>query len=37
MKHLIESETAKGVYEDLHNEAADYIKGLFHRLYDTQK
>ena len=30
------SETAKVVYMALHNEAPDYLKGLFHRLSDTQ-
>ena len=33
---VIESETAKVVYKALHNEAPDYLKGLFHRLSDTQ-
>ena len=33
---LIESETAKVVYKALYNGAPDYIKGLFHRLSDTQ-
>ena len=36
IKQLIESETAKVVYKALHNEAPDYLKGLFHRLSDTQ-
>ena len=35
-KQLIESETVKVVYQTLHNEAPDYIKGLFHRLASTQ-
>ena len=29
IKQLIESETAKVVYKALHNEASDYLKGLF--------
>ena len=37
IKQLIESETAKSVYKALHNEAPDYIKGLFRRLSDTQR
>ena len=36
IQELIESETAKVVYKALHNEAPDYLKGLFHRLSDTQ-
>ena len=30
IQELIESETGKVVYEALHNEAPDYLKGLFH-------
>ena len=36
IQELIESETAKAVYKALHNEAPNYLKGLFHRLSDTQ-
>ena len=36
IQELIESETAKVVYKALHNETPDYLKGLFHRLSDTQ-
>ena len=32
---LIESETAKVVYKDLHNESLDYLKGLCDRLSDS--
>ena len=36
IKQLIESETVMVVYKVLHNEAPDYLKGLLHRLSDTQ-
>ena len=36
IQELIESETGKVVYKALHNEAPAYLKGLFHRLSDTQ-
>ena len=36
IKELIDLETAKVVYKALQNEAPDYLKGLFHRLSDTQ-
>ena len=36
IQELIESETGKVVYKALHHEAPDYLKGLFHRLSDTQ-
>ena len=36
IQELIESETGEVVYKALLNEAPDYLKGLFHRLSDTQ-